>query len=255
MPVSYRLCRAKPSYHDKTQTVEIIPVIDLMGGNVVHARRGERQAYRPLSSPLCRGSIPADVVAGYLRVFPFTTVYIADLDAIMGKGDGGPVITELRRRFSNKTFWVDNGLSSLDGCRNWLQQDLGDLVLGTEAQPDTTAINALTSGMMADRIILSLDFRDGRFLGPTELRDRPQLWPQRLIAMTLSRVGSDTGPDFALLDHLRAQSPGKNIFAAGGVRGGEDLVELHRRGISGVLVASALHAGRIGEREIAAVRN
>ena len=235
--------------------MEIVPVIDLMGGDVVHARRGERQAYRPLSSPLCRGSAPADVVAGYLRVYPFTTVYIADLDAIMGKGDSGPIIAELRRGFPHMAFWVDNGLSSLDGCRHWLQRDLGDLVLGTEAQADTNAIDGLATEVTADRIILSLDFKDGQFLGPIQLRDQPQLWPQRLIAMTLSRVGSDTGPDFALLDHLKTQAPGKNIFAAGGVRGGEDLVELHRRGISGVLVASALHAGRIGEREIAAVRN
>jgi phosphoribosylformimino-5-aminoimidazole carboxamide ribotide isomerase len=71
--------------------------------------------------------------------------------------------------------------------------------------------------------------------------------------MTLSRVGSDTGPDFELLDQLRTKAPAQKLFAAGGVRGGEDLIELNRRGINGVLVASALHAGRIGKREITAV--
>jgi phosphoribosylformimino-5-aminoimidazole carboxamide ribotide isomerase len=235
--------------------VEIIPVIDLMGGDVVHARRGERDAYRPLSSPLCNGSKPIDVVAGYLGVYSFTNIYIADLDAIMGKGDSGPIIAQLRRTFPDVGFWVDNGLSALGSCRAWLQRELGDLVLGSEAQTDTSTIHALAPEIAADRIVLSLDFKDGQFLGPQALRDQVRLWPQRLIAMTLSRVGSDSGPDFVLLDHLRTQAPGKNIFAAGGVRGGEDLVELHRRGITGVLVASALHAGRIGEREIAAVRN
>lgn len=236
-------------------SVEIIPVIDLMGENVVHARRGDRLAYRPLNSPLCSGSKPADVVAGYLSVYPFTTAYIADLDAIMGKGDSGPIIAQLRHAFPNVRFWVDNGLCSYGSCRAWLQLELGDLVLGSEAQMDTSTINALAPEITADRIVLSLDFKDGRFLGPKALRDEPDLWPQRLIAMTLSRVGADTGPDFVLLDHLRTQAPGKSIFAAGGVRGGEDLLELHRRGISGVLVASALHAGRIGRREIVAVRN
>jgi len=233
--------------------VEIIPVIDLMGGIVVHARRGERQNYRPLQSPLCAGSEPAAVVHGYLTVHPFSTVYIADLDAITGKGDSGPVIAGLRRHFPDLRFWVDNGLADAGACRNWLQQEYGDLVIGSEAQRDAATIKALAPENSAGRIILSLDFKDGNFLGPDGLREQPSLWPQRIIAMTLSRVGSDTGPDFALLDHLRTKAPAKMLFAAGGVRGGEDLIELNRRGISGVLVASALHAGRIGKREIAAV--
>lgn len=234
--------------------MEIIPVIDLMDGEVVHARRGERHAYRSLKTPLCSGSKPADVVAGYLGVHPFATVYIADLDAIMGKGDSGAVIADLRRHFPDLRFWVDNGLSSPSRCRAWLQRNLGDLVLGSEAQTDTASLDALASEIADDRLVLSLDFKEGRFLGPAALQQRVDLWPRRLIAMTLSRVGSNAGPDFALLDQLRTDAPGKSIFAAGGVRGGEDLIELHHRGVSGVLVATALHSGRIGAGEIAAVR-
>ena len=233
--------------------MEIIPVIDLMGGVVVHARRGDRQNYQPLQSPLCAGCEPANVVGGYLTVHPFSTIYIADLDAITGKGGSGPVIAQLRRHFPDLKFWVDNGLADASTCRNWLQQGYGDLVIGSEAQSDASAIRALAQGNSTGRIILSLDFKDGRFLGPDGLLEQPSLWPQRNIAMTLSRVGSDTGPDFELLDQLRTKAPAQKLFAAGGVRGGEDLIELNRRGINGVLVASALHAGRIGKREITAV--
>jgi len=233
--------------------VEIIPVIDLMGGIVVHARRGERHNYQPLSSPLCNGCQPVDVVAGYLAVHPFSTVYVADLDAITGKGDSGSIVAQLRQRFTEMNFWVDNGLADGSALRKWLQQGLGDLVIGSEAQGDTSLIAEATSSGSADRVLLSLDFKDGTFLGPAPLREQPSLWPERIIAMTLSRVGSDAGPDFGLLEQLRLQAPAKKLFAAGGVRGGEDLVELNRRGISGVLVASALHSGRIGKREIAAV--
>jgi phosphoribosylformimino-5-aminoimidazole carboxamide ribotide isomerase len=233
--------------------VEIIPVIDLMGGIVVHARRGDRQNYQPISSPLCSGSLAGDIVAGYLNIHPFSTIYIADLDAITGKGDSGPVIMQLRRQFPALRFWVDNGISSAAACRAWLQQGHGDLVLGSEAQSDLTTLDDLAAERSGDRIVLSLDFKDGKFLGPEALQNQPSLWPQRIIAMTLSRVGSDSGPDFDLLKQLQTKAPAKKLFAAGGVRGGEDLVQLSRRGISGVLVASALHAGRIGKREIAAV--
>jgi phosphoribosylformimino-5-aminoimidazole carboxamide ribotide isomerase len=36
----------------------IVPVIDLLRGQVGPARRGERQSYRPIISDLCTGSDP-----------------------------------------------------------------------------------------------------------------------------------------------------------------------------------------------------
>jgi phosphoribosylformimino-5-aminoimidazole carboxamide ribotide isomerase len=71
--------------------------------------------------------------------------------------------------------------------------------------------------------------------------------------MTLSRVGSRGGPDLTLLRRWRDEVPDKKIFAAGGVRGGEDLSALADCGIAGVLVATALHERRIGRAEIAGV--
>ncbi len=62
--------------------MQAIPVIDLMGGEVVRARMGDRASYRPLESPLSPTSDAVDVVRGVLGVFPFSTLYVADLDAI-----------------------------------------------------------------------------------------------------------------------------------------------------------------------------
>jgi phosphoribosylformimino-5-aminoimidazole carboxamide ribotide isomerase len=231
--------------------VQIIPVIDLKGGQVVHARRGERDAYQPIRSALCRGSRPLDVVAGLLTVAPFTTLYIADLDAIQNRGGNLAAIRDIRQAYPHLQLWVDNGLADPAACRAWLALNLGHLVLGSEVQRDTAFLDALAD--VYPSLILSLDHKDGRFLGPPELRTAHRHWPHRVIAMTLSRVGSGAGPDLALLDELRILAPDRQIFAAGGVRGGEDLQQLAERGISGVLVATALHERRIGRSEIAAV--
>lgn len=230
--------------------MQVIPVIDLRDGQVVHARRGDRDAYRPIRSALCEGSAPIDVVGGLLGVYPFATLYIADLDAIQRRGDSIAVIRDIRRAFPRLELWVDNGLADVQTCRAWLAQGLGDLVLGSEAQTSPAILEALADA--SRRIILSLDHKDDRFIGPPTLRTTPAIWPPRIIAMTLSRVGSAAGPDLRLLDTLRRESPGRQIFAAGGVRGGEDLQELMQRSISGVLVATALHERRIGRAEIAA---
>jgi len=233
--------------------VELIPVIDLKGGDVVHAQRGERDSYRPVRSQLCRGSEPVDVVAGLLTVYPFATLYIADLDAIQARGNSTAPIRQIRQRFPALQLWVDNGLADPVACRDWLAQDLSDLVLGSEAQRDRAILHALSDGDARRHLILSLDYKDDRFLGPPDLLSAPSLWPDRIIVMTLSRVGSRGGPDLDLLRRWRKEAPAKKIFAAGGVRGGEDLLALADCGTSGVLVATALHERRIGRAEIAAV--
>ena len=235
--------------------MEVIPVIDLKGGEVVHAQRGERDSYRPVRSQLCQGSEPVAVVAGLLTVYPFATLYFADLDAIQARGDSTASVRQIRQRFPELRLWVDNGLADPAACRDWLARDLSDLVLGSEAQRDRAALDALSDDDARRHLILSLDYKNDRFLGPPELLSAPSLWPDRIIVMTLSRVGSRGGPDLDLLRRWRHEVPAKKIFAAGGVRGGEDLLALADCGISGVLVATALHERRIGRAEIAAVES
>ena len=65
-----------------------IPVLDLMGGQVVRARAGERESYRPLTgSAVASSAVPLAVVESLLRLYPFRSIYMADLDAILGRGD------------------------------------------------------------------------------------------------------------------------------------------------------------------------
>ena len=102
-----------------------------------------------------------------------------------------------------------------------------------------------------ERVVLSLDFAGERFLGPPAILAAPQLWPARAIVMTLGRVGADAGPDFERLASLRRPG-GSALYAAGGVRGPDDLAALARAGVKGALVASALHDGRLTGADVKA---
>ena len=229
--------------------MEIVPVIDLKAGQVVHAQGGRREAYAPVRSRLCAGSDPLDVVGGFLGLYPFATLYVADLDAIAGTGNNRPALERLRRAFPGLGLWVDSGVADEASARAWLAQGLGDLVVGSETQRDPDIIERL--GDVAERAILSLDFRHDRFLGPPGLRAEARFWPSRVIVMTLGRVGSDRGPDLDLLAQIQAPAPAVRLFAAGGVRDVGDLTQLASRGVAGALVATALHLGRIDGAEIA----
>jgi phosphoribosylformimino-5-aminoimidazole carboxamide ribotide isomerase len=213
--------------------MEIIPVIDLMHGLVVHARAGRRESYRPLQSPLCSSAKPADVLAAFLRLAPFATIYLADLDAITAAQPQRHLIERLVARHPHVEFWVDAGMVS-DDHLPWVP------VLGSESLDRNTWRAVRDWGRSW---ILSLDRRAGHFLGPPEILEQVDRWPERIIHMNLNRVGVDQGPDLAGLAELASRVSGDRLVAAGGIRGPQDLQALETMGIGRVLVASSLHAG------------
>lgn len=230
--------------------MEIIPVLDLKGGVVVRARMGERHLYAPIATPLAATSDPLDVARGLLAVHPFATLYVADLDAIEGRGDNSAALRHIKHGCPGVSLWVDNGIADASAAARWLDAGLGSLVLGSETQADAALVRSLAAD---ERVILSLDFRGDEFQGPSEILDDPSAWPARVIAMTLARVGSDAGPDVDRLADVQRIAAGRRIYAAGGVRDAADLAVLARAGIAGALVATALHDGRLGRAEIGAL--
>ncbi len=226
--------------------MEVIPVIDLMGGQAVHARAGDRDRYRPLQTPLCPSSDPARVLAALLALHPFRTLYIADLDAIRGQGDHVDTVARLHRLHPELHLWVDAGLGDARSLADFLARGSAHPVIGSETLQDTALLADSAIADDAPYSVLSLDFQGERFMGPAELPQRPELWPQRVVVMTLAQVGSNLGPDFARLGEFQRRAPSRSLYAAGGARDADDLRELAARGVAGVLVASALHAGRIG---------
>jgi phosphoribosylformimino-5-aminoimidazole carboxamide ribotide isomerase len=227
-------------------------VIDLKDGVVVHARAGRRERYAPISSQLCAGSSPLGIVRALLDVHAFATLYVADLDAIEARGDHAAEIAAIARAFPGLALWVDCGLRDAQACRDWRQRDIATPVIGTEALADAAALRDFTRVLAPHSWVLSLDYRGERLLGGAVLQDTVAHWPARVIVMTLARVGSDAGPDLERIDEIRALGGGRKIYAAGGVRGGADLKVLAERGVSGALVATALHDGRLGRAGIAA---
>lgn len=225
--------------------MHIIPVIDLLGGHAVHARRGQRAHYQPVASRLCEGSAPHDVARAMLTYCAADTLYIADLDAI----GGGPVQTGVLHALLDAlpgiTCWLDAGFASADAAEAVLAA-LGPHaprvlpVFGSESLARTSPFTRLPHA------VLSLDQRGGAPLGDAYWWQQADRWPRDLIAMTLDQVGALNGPDLGMLAHLRALAgPDRRIIGAGGIRDAADLRAAAAAGAHAWLVASALHELRI----------
>ena len=228
--------------------MEVIPVIDLKDGVVVHARMGMRSAYAPIETALSPTSRPNDVARGLMSIFPFKKFYVADLNAIENKGNNHEALKRLCAEFPQLLFWVDPGISDVHHAERWLEAALGHLVLGSETQRDSELIRYLYRN---NRTILSLDFRGDAFLGPASLLNEAEIWPTNVIVMTLARVGSASGPDMNRLATIKSRTANRHVYAAGGVRDADDLALLAQAGIAGALVATSLHNGKLTGTQIA----
>jgi phosphoribosylformimino-5-aminoimidazole carboxamide ribotide isomerase len=239
--------------------LRVVGVIDLKDGMAVHAVRGERERYRPASSVIGGEDGDALAIARGFRELGLDELYVADLDAITGGDGNAALLAALAREAS---IMVDAGVSEPAAARELLHLGACRVIVGTETLPGPDALERLLAELPDGTVILSVDLRDGRLLSPDAelagssaldaLRRLPSI--REAIVLDLARVGSGAGPDVALIAAIHAALPDVELLAGGGVRDLDDLRALDAAGAAGALVATALHRGVIGSRELAALR-
>ena len=230
--------------------LRIIPVLDLKGGVVVRAERGRREHYRPIVTPLSASPDPVAVAEGLRTLHPFSTFYIADLDAIGDRPANEAALTRLRAMQKPPELWVDAGIAGEAELAAALAMPGVHSVLGSESQRDE---NLLLRFRDHQNLILSLDFFADGFRGPRSVLDDPALWPDRVIVMTLAKVGTAGGPDVARLAEIKAKAGEREIIAAGGVRNMDDIAALASLGITAALVATSLHDNTLTAQQLASL--
>ena len=242
--------------------MRVVPVIDLKDGTAVHAVRGERERYRPVRSVLAADDgDPAALARAFRSELGLRELYVADLDAIGGERGHSATIAALA---PEARVMVDAGVSEPARARALLDLGAHRVVVGTETLSGPDALDRLLAALPDGAVVLSVDLRAGRLLSPDPaLAGAPALDAvahlhraglREAIVLDLARVGSGAGPDVALIAEIHAAFPDLELIAGGGVRDVEDLRALEAAGAAGALVATALHSGVIGPRELARLR-
>jgi phosphoribosylformimino-5-aminoimidazole carboxamide ribotide isomerase len=228
--------------------MQVIPVIDLLAGQVVRAVRGERSAYRPVHSALCVGSEPLVVARALLDYTGSDILYIADLDALTGGAPQVGILAALVAALPATAIWLDGGFRDTPAFTALVQQlgADGGRVVPVFASESLASPQAARDALIDTAgAILSLDRRGEQFLDPAACWTDASLWPARVIVMTLERVGAFAGPDLGVLAAIRRRAPGAMLIGAGGIRDEADLEAAAAAGADAWLVASALHDRRL----------
>ncbi|HXT58936.1 MAG TPA: HisA/HisF-related TIM barrel protein [Pirellulales bacterium] len=239
--------------------MQILPVIDLMGGLVVRGVGGRRHEYRPIESRLCSGAKPGAVARALREQFAIDEIYVAELDAIAGAEPAWDILRELAG--CGLSLRVDAGITTLERARRLAEfradgKPLSAVIAGLESLASPDALKEMLAAVGPERLVFSLDLKaevplvaasawrglDAFRIASAALK----LGVRRLIVLDLARVGMSAGAGTeGICRRLRQLDSGVEIVAGGGVRGVEDLESLAAAGCDGVLIASALHDGRL----------
>jgi phosphoribosylformimino-5-aminoimidazole carboxamide ribotide isomerase len=249
--------------------MQVIPVIDLLGGQVVRGLGGQRDLYRPIRSQIAADAQPASVARAFVEHFALNTVYVADLDAITCVLDDVPpyVLPYQRIAEAGLSLWLDAGIGTPSRAR--LLREAVDsvsldvhFVIGLESVAPERELTAIANELGRERTIFSLDLKQGIPLTSVPrwtAADPVQIVMNvlaagisRLIVLDLADVGMQAGTGtLDLCRRLRREyGAAMELTSGGGVRGRDDLAALADAGCDAALVASALHDGQLTVSDI-----
>lgn len=240
--------------------MRVLPVLDLLNSVAVHGIAGRRSTYRPVQSRLYRGAEPLQLMRAFRDQFQLSTGYLADLDAILHGRPNLRLFDQLRA--AGFGLMIDAGVRRMADAREILEAGAQLVIVGLETSPGPESLREIVDELGPEQVVFSLDLKRGQPLtlkgSGWELMTVSQIVSRvvesgirSMILLDLAGVGMGTGiPTAELCDEVRRRFPGLRVITGGGVRNVVDLEQEARRGVTAVLVASALHDGRLTAADV-----
>jgi len=235
--------------------MRIIPVIDIMGGKVVHAVRGERERYMPLRSVLVNTPNPLEVALAFERL-GLKELYIADLDAICSRGRNLDAVRQIASQ-TKLELMVDAGFGRANEVRDHIERGIGKIVLATETLESFDEVQKVTAEY-GTRVVAGIDLKFGRVVARSRTMRLPleELIKRfeaegalEILLLNIDRVGTGQGVNYEALKKA-VNCASVPVLVGGGVRGMADIQSLQKGRASGVLIATALHKGMIKKDDL-----
>jgi len=237
--------------------MKVIPVIDVLNGVAVHGIRGERERYQPLKSTLCKSADPLDIALTF-ESLGFNCLYLADLDAILGKSANFDIYRQIMTQ-TRLDLMVDAGIADITRAEEVLATEVSKIVIGSETLSSLDFLGQAVKAFGEDKVIVSIDLKEGKLLSVSEAiasmdavsfaQKLRKIGINQIILLDLDRVGTEHGINLALLRSV-IEKTGVEVLVGGGIRGIQELEELRKLGVSGALVATILHNGKLEVDEL-----
>jgi phosphoribosylformimino-5-aminoimidazole carboxamide ribotide isomerase len=228
------------------KSMEVIPAIDLRGGQCVRLVQGD------YGRETVFGDDPAAMAARW-ETEGATRIHLVDLD---GARDGRPINVEAVRSILGRVrvpCQLGGGVRDDATAEAWLEAGLERVIVGTQALKDPAWFRRLVT-RHPGRIVLGLDAREGKvatagWLDVSEveaasLAEQFDDLPLSAVVYTdIARDGMLECPNFESTAELaaRLKTP---VIASGGVSTLDDIARLAALPVAACIVGRALYEGR-----------
>jgi phosphoribosylformimino-5-aminoimidazole carboxamide ribotide isomerase len=233
--------------------IEIIPAIDLIGGQCVRLSQGDYQRQTTYGDPVEIARSYAD--SGLQRL------HLVDLD---GAKAAQPVNLRVLERIAAATgmdIEYGGGIKSRAALESVFDAGASRAIGGSIAVTAADTFREWLAEFSPARIILGADVRDGFIATHGWLEDSQipldellrQFLPDGLsqvICTDISKDGMLGGPNFELYGRLQESFPHLAVTVSGGISSLDDIRRLDAADLHSVIVGKALYEGRITLKEL-----
>lgn len=234
-----------------TSAFEVIPAIDLLGGNAVRLSQGRYDAATVYDSD------PAKV-AGRFAAAGIRRLHVVDLEgAKEGRPVQGDAVKRILEAVGSVPVQLGGGLRTIEGVDEALDWGLGRVILGTAALRDPELVKRSAAKYPA-QIVVGIDARDGLVsvegwleASETTAVDLAKRFEDAGVAAIvytdIARDGMLTGPNIEATATL-AEAIAIPVIVSGGVASNEDVVraaQFKDKGICGVIAGRAIYTGDV----------
>jgi phosphoribosylformimino-5-aminoimidazole carboxamide ribotide isomerase len=234
--------------------IEIIPAIDLIGGQCVRLEQGRFERKKVYDAN------PLEVALRFAEA-GCRHLHIVDLD---GARFGAPLQLSLIEKIiaaSGVTVQSGGGIQTEEAVESAFKSGIKKVIMGTVALRKPYLMERCLLKYGGEQIVLSADvlndkvmvsgWQEGSEVGIKTLIDRfLPFGLLEIIATDINRDGMLNGPAVELYSKLKEQFPTLRIVASGGVSSIADIKTLNENGVEAVVVGKAIYEGRISLEEI-----
>ena len=231
--------------------MNIIPAIDLIGGQAVRLMKGDYNKVTVYSDT-------PTLVAKNFEECGAKFMHIVDLD---GAKDGSTAnFNTIKDIVENTSMSVEvgGGIRNIDTVRRYVEIGVDRIIIGTAAVKDPDFLKEAVNSY-GEHIAVGIDVKDGMVAikGWTELSEyscfefcqmMQSVGVKTVICTDISKDGMMSGTNLELYSEL-SQKFNMNIIASGGVSSLDDVRSLAKMKVYGAILGKALYTGAVDLRE------
>lgn len=229
--------------------IELIPAIDIIGGQCVRLTRGDYEAKKVYNED------PVRMACEFERL-GFKRLHVVDLDGAKSKHIVNAKTLRGITLSTNLTVDFGGGIKTDADIEAAFEAGASMVTIGSVAATHPDLFSGWLKRYGPDRIILGADVRNGMIaINGWKEESMQQLLPflqyhveqgvKNVLCTDISRDGMLNGPSVELYTKVMEAFPHLHLIASGGVSSNEDIMELDRRGIPAVVFGKAYYEGKI----------